>query len=232
MTGMAASPRSEHAPPGLQITAFSDSLCISAPTTPGNPGATLVHAAGVCWLAAHASRELLRLGILIRGGITIGHLYHRGAFAIGRGLVTAYELEQRANFPRILVDPELAVAIEQLPGATKSRLAEQLSPRGPVAEPLLQRDSDGSWMVDTIPRVPSGDSWKADEVTVRQRFKTVAMHLSLQLMAQLWHKPVNENVVGKLRWLIQRFNPELLKLGLGKIDAEDPMRSIINLGPE
>ncbi|MER2996455.1 hypothetical protein [Pontibacter populi] len=43
-------------------------------------------------------------GILIRGGVSIGSLYHRSTRIFGEGLIKAYELEQKAVYPRIVFD--------------------------------------------------------------------------------------------------------------------------------
>src|SRR5262245_34340308 len=51
--------------------------------------------------------ELARIGILVRGGIAIGKLHFEKAKSriAGMGLNKAYDLEQLAEYPRIIVDP-------------------------------------------------------------------------------------------------------------------------------
>lgn len=47
-------------------------------------------------------------GILIRGGISAGQLYHEDTIAYGPAFIKAYELEsQYAKFPRIILDPKI-----------------------------------------------------------------------------------------------------------------------------
>jgi hypothetical protein len=54
------------------------------------------------------STRFLRMGVFVRGAVTIGNLYHRGNVVYGDGLVKAYLLEtNEAVFPRIIVSPEL-----------------------------------------------------------------------------------------------------------------------------
>jgi len=65
----------------------------------------------------------LRMGIFVRGAITIGNLYHRGNIVFGDGLVKAYLLEtKKAKFPRIIVSPEL---LPFVPPAELRRLGDE-----------------------------------------------------------------------------------------------------------
>jgi hypothetical protein len=58
---------------------------------------------------AETQNNLLREGILLRGGLTVGKLYYKqGKYIYGSGLMRAYELESTvANYPRIIIDPEI-----------------------------------------------------------------------------------------------------------------------------
>lgn len=47
-------------------------------------------------------------GILIRGGISAGDLYHKNTIAYGPAFIRAYKLESSlADFPRIIIDPKV-----------------------------------------------------------------------------------------------------------------------------
>ncbi len=85
-----------------QVTHFSDCLTISA--RPDYAGKSeLVSALGFL------SMSLLQQGFLLRGGITVGELYHRESMVFGPAFLKAYELESRcAVYPRIILDPALA----------------------------------------------------------------------------------------------------------------------------
>lgn len=57
------------------------------------------------WLAIAA----LRIGFLIRGGATIGRLYHSNGVVYGEGMVEAYRLESNvAIYPRVMVSASVA----------------------------------------------------------------------------------------------------------------------------
>jgi hypothetical protein len=85
---------------------FSD-LCITA--TPVKGDAVPFHSQGIFFLELlgliHAQVGLLGQGVFVRGGITIGPLVKSYNVLYGPGLVKAYELEQTAQYPRIIVDP-------------------------------------------------------------------------------------------------------------------------------
>ncbi|MDZ4752842.1 MAG: hypothetical protein SGI87_14595 [Flavobacteriales bacterium] len=46
-------------------------------------------------------------GILVRGSITIGQLYHENNEIFGPALIRAHKIEQTACYPRIVIDREL-----------------------------------------------------------------------------------------------------------------------------
>jgi hypothetical protein len=91
-----------------EITTFSDHIVMSYPIKKlkefeedNSIGLTLILAQGL--IGALAS-EALNLGFLIRGGVTIGNLYHQKRVVIGEAMTEAYELESRvAVYPRIVV---------------------------------------------------------------------------------------------------------------------------------
>jgi len=71
------------------------------------------------WISVIAAR-LLRIGLLVRGGLTMGNIYHANGVVFGEGLVEAYTLESRvANYPRVILAPTLA---ERLTSDHKKKL--------------------------------------------------------------------------------------------------------------
>lgn len=84
---------------GKEVTVFSDSIVISYDINlPGQVFYILLS-------IIHIQLELTKYRVFLRGGITIGDVYHKGNIVFGPGMVCAYELEsQYAQFPRIIVD--------------------------------------------------------------------------------------------------------------------------------
>jgi hypothetical protein len=87
----------------VQFAAFSDNFAISMPQR------------SVCRVissAAEICRNLLRIGFLTRGAITIGRLHHVDNIIFGPALVEAVKLEKEAVYPRLVCSPELIDIME------------------------------------------------------------------------------------------------------------------------
>lgn len=53
-------------------------------------------------------------GILIRGSMSFGNIYHDNSILFGEGMVNAYEMEESlAIYPRIIIDPKIIDLIEK-----------------------------------------------------------------------------------------------------------------------
>jgi hypothetical protein len=91
----------EYASPGVRFSTFSDNIVV---TCEPERDATL-HL--ITTLAAFQLAALAD-GFLIRGGLTVGAIYHDNVSVFGPGLNRAYELEsQIAQVPRIIVDDQI-----------------------------------------------------------------------------------------------------------------------------
>lgn len=84
---------------GVEVTTFSDSIVISYPIN---------YEGGLFFVlldVIHLQLQLACQGILIRGGISIGPLYHNGEIVYGPAMNEAYMLEsQYAVVPRVIID--------------------------------------------------------------------------------------------------------------------------------
>lgn len=83
---------------GKEVTVFSDSIVVSYPVS-------LLGSVFYLLLdIVHLQLEMLRFGILMRGGMTVGKLYHNDNIVYGPAMIEAYELESKvAVYPRVLV---------------------------------------------------------------------------------------------------------------------------------
>jgi hypothetical protein len=107
----------------LEVSVFSDSIVMS-----GDPNSMGYLIWNCGWLQA----QLLGLGILTRGGISIGRLIHSNDILYGDGMLNAYRIESSASvYPRIVIDPCLI-----------DKISEK------VLTFLLERDADGLWFID------------------------------------------------------------------------------------
>jgi hypothetical protein len=95
------------------VSTFSDHIVISYPLQPihaelGSFAASyiLIQFTGLLKRIAAAA---LSLGFLVRGGATIGKLYHGIGVVFGEALVEAVEIESRTSFyPRVVVSRQIA----------------------------------------------------------------------------------------------------------------------------
>jgi len=87
---------------GKELTAFSDSIVISYDIS--NDGAIF----NILYDIIFMQIDLIAMGLLLRGGITLGDVFHDGGVVVGPGMIKAYEMESKiAIYPRIIVDPIL-----------------------------------------------------------------------------------------------------------------------------
>lgn len=108
----------------VQFCLFSDACFVSV--APEDDAAVLVFIKSVQSL----SRNLLRLGFLCRGGLTLGACFHDTDRVFGPAANLAYRLEhERAEFPRIVLGRDAATRVRSLERPQSGLLSK--SPDGP-----------------------------------------------------------------------------------------------------
>jgi hypothetical protein len=79
--------------------------------------------------AVQVAIDALKIGMLTRGGLTVGRLYHSNGVVLGEAMVDAYNLESRvATYPRIAVSSRVYQTIKNLKirSDTVNRLTEDI----------------------------------------------------------------------------------------------------------
>ena len=56
------------------------------------------------------AQKLLEMGFLVRGGISVGSVWHTDTNIFGSGYIDAYKTEQKARHPRIALSPKASEA--------------------------------------------------------------------------------------------------------------------------
>lgn len=99
----------------LSLTAIrimSDSIVIAIPSRFPN---SLAFVADCCrWIQS----SLLSKNILVRGGISKGMFYINNEIMFGDGLVKAYSLEGYAQYPRIIISPDIVHNYDKIYGTS------------------------------------------------------------------------------------------------------------------
>jgi hypothetical protein len=103
-----------------EITTFSDHIVVSYPSLakPADISDVLwpVIANGWTGMVRHQMQKItaevviagLEVGLLVRGGLSRGKLYHRGRVVVGEAMVDAYRLESKvARNARVVVSPRI-----------------------------------------------------------------------------------------------------------------------------
>ena len=179
----------------LEVSVFSDSVAIS---TKEERIFSLVWTVG--WLQA----ELMYVGVLTRGGISVGPTIHEDGILYGEGMLSAYHLESKAAvYPRIVIANDLARKHEKL------------------LKNWIVLDADSVTYVNPFKfdAVAGGaDELAADGYDPRAvYFQEVRKHLINGIATAS-----EEDHLAKYRWLANRFNVALAdfnKSSLEKISA-------------
>jgi hypothetical protein len=199
------------------ISTFSDHIVISfgletLQKTLSEQVSALIAVQQFADLVSRIAAQALRLGFLIRGGLTIGKLYHAGGVVFGEALVEATQLEARtAVYPRIVLSPA-AVARFQ---TTK--------------HPFMKLEDDGIYCVDymhsmLLKAAVPGDQWAAN---VKRWFDEVVPVIKTALDAHA-RSGGGLNELAKWTWFAKRFRatiealPEQAQTAIGVSLAEIP----------
>lgn len=110
--------------PSAQITTFSDNVAISFPLKRMSIEGSISNKPHTFYIESsqffehlliqciNAVWDGLKLGILFRGGITLGRLVHDDKIIAGEALVKAAELEKATKYPRFEIDTEIVDAVD------------------------------------------------------------------------------------------------------------------------
>src|ERR1700733_4242733 len=127
---------------------FSDLIVHTIPIVPRaneNLGQGIVFSEILNLAAAQAS--LIDDGLLIRGALTIGELERTYGVLFGPGIIAAYHLDQeKAVFPRIVVDPAIFETLKKVPSMLVHPYEEEIT----YIFRLLKRDDDGVIFIDYL----------------------------------------------------------------------------------
>ncbi len=116
-----------------EYSQFSDSLVVSFPYEAPNDLLRLVR------LVSEFQTTLLLSGFLLRGGVTVGSLFHSREIVFGPAMNRAYALEHEvAVHPRVVIDPALDAPLR----AAKALL--------PPHWPFIVRSGDGPYETDFL----------------------------------------------------------------------------------
>lgn len=183
----------------FDFTAFSDCVVVST------PGDDYKAALRIVSYAKFLALDLLSKGLMTRGAVVSGDLYHQGAVVLGPALVEAYHLEsKKALYPRILVSNEIIrAAYSETSGLP---VLESLA----LLHPLFREDFDGSQHIDIFengPHLPEmywGEK-TADGTGDRETSRAAFRDALLEFIDRIFATPPPPVAAEKFAWLARYF---------------------------
>ncbi|MBZ5494178.1 MAG: hypothetical protein LAO76_24910 [Acidobacteriia bacterium] len=153
----------------------------------------------------HVQYLLILEKIIVRGAVSIGEIVKSWGVVYGPGLVSAYETEQRASSPRIIVDPAVFKHLRMNPALWVHDYTEEH--KGVMN--LLCKDEDGKLFIDYLRSIES--EMDTPEVHYPRFIRTHA-----DLIAEgLIRYRLNRDVVRKFKWL-QKYHNSTVRNRFGK----------------
>ena len=185
---------------GLVVTSFSDNIVLSA----DNSLQGFLHiAATVDWLA----NELLKQGILIRGALDFGLLYHDENIVLGPVLGVVYGIEQNlAKYPRIVCSHKFLSQIEHISGTSKStkKYCDEFR------RAALTRDSDdGVCYLHIFTGLEREINFKPTNATETKRRESIMDEISnivTFLQTSIDRQIENPSIYQKYKWFAEYWN--------------------------
>lgn len=178
------------------ISTFSDHIVVSFPMKAyTSPHGVLYVVAHFRTLVSAIAAAALRLGFLIRGGATLGKLFHRGDIAFGEALVEAFVIESRtAIYPRIVLSQRI---VAPQPDWLKH------------GQPWLCRDHDGLYCLDYTSKMLHTSAVPGDNysVAVREWFTAVVPIIDLNI--RRFEQSGELNKLAKWTWFARQFGEAL-----------------------
>lgn len=136
----------------LNFTSFSDCVVVSTPVGDGSGILKIVY------YAQFLALDLLSRGLLTRGAVVVGPLFHNRGIVLGPALIEAYALEsKKALYPRILVSSGIISGmVDAVMELTSGTLPDGIS--------YFRQDFDGSYHVDIFTKSASRpESYQDDQ---------------------------------------------------------------------
>jgi hypothetical protein len=117
---------------------------------------------------AAAQAILVGEGLLLRGALTMGMLERTYGVLFGPGIIAAYDLERgQAQFPRIIVEPDLIEALKVTPLLTSHPYEEEIK----YISKFIKRDDDGVVFIDYVGGMQDESAEPADWLAFLQVHK-------------------------------------------------------------
>jgi hypothetical protein len=127
-------------PSSRRVTQFSDSIVVSYLKNELSGSGV----SSMLWDVLRLQLDLVRSGILLRGAMTSGRLYHDQNLVFGPALNEAVAFERLANYPRVILDGEI---LDEA-GLRRLHRASRIPGSARSISSMVSNDFDGLYYVD------------------------------------------------------------------------------------
>ncbi len=154
-------------------------------------------------------------GVLIRGAVSYGYIYHEDNILFGEGMINAYEMESNlALFPRIIIDPriielieEYAIKVGRFPDEIEDNKDSMFIPS--LMYKQIRKDNDGLYFIDFLNLKDVGGYWY---VPLHPNFQETFLHYKHKLIEKLNEiQNHSEKIKVKYNWLKEYYNSMVIK---------------------
>jgi len=191
-----------------EITVFSDSIVISYSTE---------FEGSVFWLlldVVHIQLEMMKMGILMRGGLTVGNLCHNDNIVYGPAMIEAYELESKAAiYPRVVVNEEVFNIAAQIATAfandgkiTHTAATDEVQ----EMKEMCCKDRDGHWFINFL-------SQSLEVNSVDNYFEALATLKNL-ISQEIEKNKLKPSIFLKYEWLKNYYNEVIAKFSKEEVE--------------
>jgi hypothetical protein len=184
----------------IKVHFFSDSIILSAEHTGGGLWVLVGTLYSLAW-------NLLQIGVLVRGAIAAGNVYHDEDIVFGVGVNEAYRLESTvARFPRIILSKQVARDAQQYAANEEDRVILLWKHGLPWK---VIRDYDGIYFVSLLSEL---FAYLADERASRAEkaeFATMGRRIQQVIQQKLDETLDSPEVYRKIEWLANYWNSSI-----------------------
>jgi hypothetical protein len=172
-----------------RVTQFSDCIVVSYKVDEQSGVFNLLNNIAFCVI------QLASQGFLLRGGVTVGDLYHTEKHVVGPAMIEAHRLEsQVAKYPRVLIDPTLIAVARNAHNEDHAPDDEE-----EYVRVFMTPDQDGQYFFDYV-------SWKsvvADTGCDDEAYPEYLQTIGFLIREGLQH--ADKRVVEKFLWLHKKY---------------------------
>jgi len=165
----------------LQLIQFSDSVVFALPYS-------LDNYISIVSIISDYQYNLLRRGILCRGGVSYGKHFFTEDFLFSNGMIEAYKLESKVAFsPRVVISNDLLELVKP-----------KLEAQG-TSVPLLY-EQDGLWFIHYLSGRDSSEIWEAISMAIPSKLSTSSSIRSKQIWLIDYYNhmfPTEKHIVSK-----------------------------------